>query len=111
MASGRPGGAPPPGLSFKFVTEVFFGCFLCVMRVFELCGYWVFSGDLFHVVFAIAVLSFACLCVFAIYEFVRGLGFHCFLSLFYFCKCWIRVCRSQFKLLMSEVLIFVFWCC
>ena len=41
-------------------------------------------------------------------EFVRGLGFYCFLRVIYFCKCRRRVCRSQFKLLVSEVSIFVF---
>ena len=41
-------------------------------------------------------------------EFVRGLGFYCFLSVFDFCKCRRRVCRSQFKLLVSEVSIFLF---
>ena len=41
-------------------------------------------------------------------EFVRGLGSYCFLSVFDFCKCRRRVCRSQFKLLVSEVSIFVF---
>ena len=41
-------------------------------------------------------------------EIVRGLGFYCFLRVFYFCKCRRRVCRPQFKLLVSELSIFVF---